>query len=72
MTLPTERPEDEAMARMACADHGYQFGALVVDLSGDEPVPGFTYTVPGQDVTAPNWVSFRKSCWKHWDGSAGA
>lgn len=61
----------EAMARMACADHGYQFGALVDDASGDEEVPGFTYTAPGQDIAAPNWVSLKKACWNHWDGSAG-
>lgn len=59
---------EEWMAREACRQHGYRFLALADDLSGDDPVPGFTYTEPGGDPAAPLWVSLEKACYTKWDG----
>ena len=64
----TEKSHHQEMAEMACKDFGYTFRTLMDDLSGDVPVPGFTYTEPGQDPAFPHWVSLLKSCYRLWDG----
>jgi hypothetical protein len=61
--------QSEWMATEACRDHGYEFLALVEDISGAKPIAGFTYIEPGGDRTAPLWVSFAKAVHKKWNGS---